>query len=245
MPVNSRNIISSCSVVCDLHEHFALTLWFWCHSCTVQEVALTRRESLLKANEPSPGFAYGCITPRTWWTTDATYRPWEPSQAIPTLSSITSSVSTHLLLVWSKGASSWGSAPCQVCQSYSPLLLLSLLLLVLYEYAPLTSKISCTLCMARNTHVLNAGWNMCYYLFNSRRAHKVRCRVAEKEIESHSSAWTTNLFFLNSYPLNLDLVPKDILISWEQNRFLSLQGRILNSLLTWLVSFQLFQAFCR
>lgn len=135
------------------------------------------------------------------------------------------------------------SAPHKVCQPCSTLLSLSLLSLVLYECIWLTAKI--TLCMARYTHVLNVGMNMCCYLFNSRRAQELSSWVAEWEIESHSSAWTTNLFFLNSHPLNPVLVLKDILISWEENHFLSLQGLVLNSSLTWVISFQWIQAFSR
>lgn len=95
-------------------------------------------------------------------------------------------------------------------------------------------KITSTLCMARYMYILNTGMNMCYYLLNSRRVQELRCWVAEWEIESHSSAWTRDLFFLKSYPLNPFLVLKDILISWDQNNFLSLQGLIINSSLMFL-----------
>lgn len=110
MHFNSRNTVTGHSAVCDLHGHFALTLQLWCHS-SAQEVAWARRGSFLKANELSAGFACGCITPRPWWDADATYSPWEPSQAIPTLSSPTSNISAHLLLVQSKGARCWRGPP--------------------------------------------------------------------------------------------------------------------------------------
>lgn len=110
MHFNSRNIVTSHSALSDLHEHCALTLWFWCHS-SAQEVAWTRRGSLLKANKLTTGLACGCIKPGPWWATDTAYSPWEPSQAIPTLSSLTSNVSAHLSLVQSKGASCWSGPP--------------------------------------------------------------------------------------------------------------------------------------
>ena len=110
MHFNSRNTVTGCSAVCDLHRHFALTLWLWCHS-SAQEVAWTRRGSLLKANEPSAGFACGCIALTPWWATDVAYSPWEPSQAMPTLSLLTSDVSAHLSLVQNKGASCWRGPP--------------------------------------------------------------------------------------------------------------------------------------
>lgn len=170
--------------------------------------------------------------------------PREPSQPTSSLSSFTSDIAAHLLLVQSKGqpAREEGLLPLGQCSSWG----LSALFPTIIAISAVTciisthsaDKISSTLCMARYVQVLNAGMNVCYYLFNSRRAQEPRCWVAEWEIESHSSAWTTILVFLNPYPLNLVLVRKDILIYWEQNNFLSLQGLILNSSLTWLISFQ-------
>lgn len=110
MHFNSKNTMNGRLAACALHGHFALTLWFWCHS-SVQKGAWTRRGSLLKANELSAGFAPGCITPGPWWATGDTWSPREPSQAIAAPSSLTSNVSAHLSLVQRKGAKRWRGPP--------------------------------------------------------------------------------------------------------------------------------------
>jgi len=236
---NCRNTVTAHLAVSVWHRHFE------CCGSTL-ETAWTRGRSLLKANKLSDRFARACITPLLGTLQYSLVTLGAPSSPQFLL--------THL---WGFCTSLMGSEPQEERLEGPP----ACGTLLLHRSVSLVSQ--CYHYHYCHLHYMSAfGWqlrsaahcawqgtkcrmNMCYYLFNSRRAQELRCWVAEWEIESHSSAWTTNLFFLNSHPLNPVLVLKDILISWEENHFLSLQGLVLNSSLTWVVFFQWIQAFSR
>lgn len=128
------------SSVCDLHGHFILTLWLWCHS-SAQEVAWTRSTSLLKVEELNTEFT--CITPVPWGDTDAHF---ERLHRLPptclhsplTLLHISCWYRAKDNLLEGRDPCLSGSAPHEVCQPCSPLLLLSVLSLISHQHVQLT-----------------------------------------------------------------------------------------------------------